>query len=93
MHFIKTALVFARASAGMSIEARIPMMAITTRSSIRVKPQRFRLQRQRGGNIDRMAGILTIRRGIVNQQGVMKLKLHAAWDREFRRQEQSWPGL
>src|SRR5882672_3856956 len=39
MHWTRLAVALARASAGSSKAARIPMMAITTSNSMRVKPQ------------------------------------------------------
>src|SRR5688572_28694908 len=42
MHLIPCALVFAFASAGNSMLARIAMIAITTSNSIKVNPQNFR---------------------------------------------------
>jgi hypothetical protein len=42
MHLIELAFAFAFAKAGKSIPARMAMMAMTTRSSIRVKPRRIR---------------------------------------------------
>src|SRR5258708_10142924 len=40
MHMMPCAFVFALANVGRSIPARIAMIAITTRSSIRVNPER-----------------------------------------------------
>src|SRR4051812_1952693 len=43
-HWIRLAFSLARARAGKSMEARIAMMAITTRSSMRVKAERFKFE-------------------------------------------------
>src|SRR3954464_9860066 len=69
MHLIPCAFVFAFARAGKSIPARIAMIAITTSSSIKVKPRARGEENPRLGSLGTLMGFIQSRRGqVVHEQ-------------------------